>query len=189
MSSRTMSTEEHEQLHRAAELLRPIARAAALGRKNGLGLLIFGVLGVLLSLPGLDAADFAIGAILTTTGLVEVRASRRLARADPAAPGLLARNELLLMAGILVYCMLQLTVLRASGDELAELLGDTSALGIDVAALTDSVNAIIYSTFIAVTLLYQGGLVRYFLRRRPMIDAYLRECPEWARRVVVEVRD
>jgi len=72
---------------------------------------------------------------------------------------------------------------------LAELLGDTSALGIDVAALTDSVNAIIYSTFIAVTLLYQGGLVRYFLRRRPMIDAYLRECPEWARRVVVEVRD
>ena len=32
-------------------------------------------------------------------------------------------------------------------------------------------------------------LARYFLRRRAMIDAYVQECPEWARRVVVEIRD
>lgn len=188
MASRTMSTEEHEQLQRAAELYRPIARAASLGRKNGLSLLIFGVLSVLLSLRDLDLVGLAIAAILTTTGTVEMRASRRLAGADPSAPKILARNELLLMGGILVTCALKLTLLRESGEELASQLGDTSALGIDVEALTESLNTVIYSTFIAVTLLYQGGMARFFLRRRPLIDSYL-QCPEWARRVVVEIGD
>jgi hypothetical protein len=45
-------------------------------------------------------------------------------------------------------------------------------------------NTLIYKLFIGVTLLYQGGMARYFLRCRPMIDTYLRECPEWARRIV-----
>ena len=79
-------------------------------------------------------------------------------------------------------------VLIFRGEELAAQLGGTSALGIDVSALTNSLNALIYATFIAVTLLYQGGMARYFLRRRAMIDSYLQECPEWARRVV-EFRD
>ena len=144
---------------------------------------------MLFGLPSLDLAGLAIGAILTTTGLVELRTSRRLARADPSAPKILARNELVLMAGILVYCVLQLTVLRESGEELAARLGGTSGLGIDVAAMTESLNEVIYLTFIAVTLLYQGGMARYFLRRRAMIAAYLQECPEWARRVVAEIRD
>jgi hypothetical protein len=30
-------------------------------------------------------------------------------------------------------------------------------------------------------------MARYFLRRRAMIEAYLRESPEWARRVVGEI--
>ncbi len=184
-----MDPEEQEQVRRAAELHRPIARAASLGHRNGVGLLIFGVLSVLFSLPDLDPIGFAIGSILIATGLVELRTSQRLARADPSAPKILARNELVLMAGILVFCVLKLTVLRGSGEELAAQLGGTSALGIDVAALTSSLNTLIYATFIAVTLLYQGGMARYFLRRRAMIDSYLQECPQWARRVVVEFKD
>ena len=63
---------------------------------------------------------------------------------------------------------------------------DTRSLGIDVEALTSKLNTLVYATFIAVTLIYQGGMARYFLRRRSMIDAYLQECPEWARQVVGE---
>lgn len=188
MTARTMSTEEHDQLRRAAELYRPIARAASVGRKNGLSLLIFGVLSVAFSLPGFDLVGLAIGAILTTTGFVEQRTSRRLARADPSAPKILARNELVLMAGILVYCALELTVLRPSGEELAARLGDARALGIDVEALANSLSTAIYATFMAVTLIYQGGMARYFLRRRAMIGSYWQQCPVWARRVV-ELKD
>ena len=186
MASETMSTEEHRQLQRAAELLRPIARGAVLARRNGLGLLIFGVLSLLLSLTSIDPVGLGIGAIVAATGLVEVRTSRRLAGADPAAPKILARSELVLMAGILVYCALKLTVLSDSSGELAARLGDTRSLGIDVEALTSKLNTLVYATFIAVTLIYQGGMARYFLRRRSMIDAYLQECPEWARQVVGE---
>ena len=47
---------------------------------------------------------------------------------------------------------------------------------------------LIYGIFIAVTLLYQGGMASYYLRRRAMIESYLRECPEWARRIVQELK-
>jgi uncharacterized membrane protein HdeD (DUF308 family) len=188
MAPEIMGTAEHEELRRAAELHRPIARAAAIGRKNGLSLLVFGVLSLLFSLPSFELVGLAIGAILTTTGIVEQRTSRRLAHADPTAPKILARNELVLMAGLLVYCVLKLTVLRETGEDLAAELGGRGDLLVDVEALTQSLSEVVYLTCMAVTLLYQGGMARYFLRRRTMIDAYLRESPEWARRVV-ELRD
>jgi hypothetical protein len=185
--AQSMGSEEREQLRRAAELRRPIARAAAVGRGNGLGYVIFGALSAVLSLADFDLLGLAIAALLIATGMVELRAARRLAGADPAAPKILARGELVLMAGILVYCALQLTVRRASGEELASQLGNAGDLGVDLASLTDSLTTLIYATFIAVTFLYQGGMARYFLRRRAMIEAYLRESPEWARRVVGEI--
>ena len=187
MQPDSMGSEEREQLRRAAELHRPIARAAALGRGNGLGYVIFGALSLILSVADLDLPGLAIGALLIGVGLVERRTSVRLAGADPAAPRILARNELLLMAGIVVFCALELTLLRASGEQLAARLGGADDLGVDLAALTESLTTLVYATFIAVTLLYQGGMARYFLRRRAMIEVYLRECPEWARRVVGEI--
>lgn len=182
-----METEDQDLLQRAVALHRPIARAASLARRNGLSLLVFGVLSVLVSLIGFDPFGLAIGAVLTWTGLVEYRTSRRLARADLLAPRMLARNELALMAGILVYCVLKLTVLRESGDELSEQLSIASGMDIDLAELTDSLNTLIYTTFSVVTVFYQGGLARYFMRRRAMIESYLRESPEWARRTIAEL--
>jgi hypothetical protein len=182
-----MRPEEHEQLRQAAKLYRPIASAASLGRKNGLSLLIFGGISVLLSLSELDPVGFSIGAILTATGLVEFRISPRLTDADPSAPRILARNEVVLMACILTFCLLKLTVLRESGEALNELLGNTDTLGFDVTELSNSMNTLVYGVFIGVTLLYQGGMARYFLRCRPKIDTYLQECPEWARRIVAEL--
>ena len=187
MPSTTMSAEEHDQLRRTAATFRPIARAASSSHKNGVGVLACGVLSVVLSLPDFGLPGLAIGTLLVATGVLQVRVSRRLARADPSAPKALAKNELVRMAGLLAFCVLQLTVLRGSrGADLAKQLEGTDTLGVDVAALTDSLNTLIYSTCIAVTLIYQGGMARYFLRRRAMIAAYL-QCPEWARRVVEDL--
>jgi hypothetical protein len=182
-ASTTMSAEEQEQLRRTAALLRPITRAAASSHKNAVGMLVFGGLSVVLSLPDFGLPGLAVGALLVATGMVQVRASKRLARADPSAPQALAKNELIRMAGLLAYCALKLTVLSGSGSEIAKQLEGTDTLGLDVAALTDSLNTLIYATCAVVTLVYQGGMARYFLRRRAMIAAYL-QCPEWARRIV-----
>ena len=183
-----MNTEQQEELRRAAELHRPIARAAALGRRNGMSILVFGVLSLLFSLSDFDLLGLSIGGLLIGTGFVEMRTSRLLARADPFAPRILARNELVLMAGISVYCILKLTVLKGGAEELAAQLDGMTDLGTDVVALTESLTQLIYATFLVVTLLYQGGMARYFLRRRGMIEAFLRECPEWARQVVAEFK-
>ena len=72
--------------------------------------------------------------------------------------------------------------------ELAEELDGMTGMGTDVVALAESLTSLIYSTFLVVTLLYQGGLARYFLQRRAMVEALLRESPEWARRVVLEFK-
>ena len=182
--STSMNAEEHAQLERAAELVRPLARAASLARSNGAGLLVFGVVGVLFSLSGRYPADLALGVLLAVSGFVELRTARRLARADPSAPRILAANELLLMAGILAYCTLRLADPPASGEDPAGQLGALGIAGDDLAALTESLSRLIYLSCAGITLLYQGGLALYFLRRRARIESYLTECPEWARRVV-----
>ncbi len=179
-----MSPEEREQLQQAAELHRPLARAAALGGKNGAGLVIFGVLTLLVSAFEPDFVGLAIGAVVTTTGFVERRFAARLITADEAAPKILACNELLLLLGIVTYGVLKLTLLRESGAELARQVGDTGNLGIDIEALAESLNTAVYATVIAVALLYQGGMASYFLRRREMIAAYRERCPAWAREIV-----
>jgi hypothetical protein len=88
------------------------------------------------------------------------------------------------MCAIVAYAGLRLTLLRDDSAELERQLGDTSALGIDVGSLMESINTLVFATVAAVALLYQGGMARYFLRRRAMLDEYVATCPEWAREVV-----
>jgi hypothetical protein len=172
MTTASMSSEERSHVLRAAELLRPIARAAAVAKSNGQWLLVFGVLSLLFGLANLDPLGLAIGALVTGTGLYEMRTARRLAAAEPQAPRLLARNELLLMGGIVLYCVFKLTTGAADTRELLAQVGGNETLGLDVAGLMQSVNTLVYATFIAVTL----------------IDAYRTECPDWARELATELR-
>lgn len=177
-----MTADDKQALQSAAELHRPLARAAALARSNALGYAVFGGLTILMALFGPDVLGLAIGALLTGVGVAQLRAIPRLKRGEAEAARQLSRNELLLMGGIIGYCVLKLTVLREIDPQMAEL--DTSNLGIDVGELADTLTTTVYATFIAVTLLYQGGMSLYFKRRLPMCERYLAEAPEWAREVV-----
>ena len=189
MATQSLTAEDQQALRSAAELHRPLARAAALARSNALGYAIFGGLTIVVAVFGPDVLGLAIGAIVAGVGAAQLRAVPRLRHGDSAAPRAMARNELVLLGGIIGYCVLKLTVLRESGDELQAQVGDTSGLGMDLGELVDSLNTTVYSTFIAVTLLYQGGLALYFLRRRPMVERYLAEAPDWARATVEALRD
>jgi hypothetical protein len=188
VSTPSLTAADQQLLRTAAELHRPLARAAAVARGNALGYAAFGALSLLVALFGLDPLGLAISALVTGVGVLQRRAAPRLRQGDPVAPRVLARNELVLMAGILVYCLLQLTVLRTSGAELQARIGDTGDLGLDLAELTDWMTTTIYSAFLGTTLLYQGGLALYFLRRKPLLERYLAETPAWTRAVVESLR-
>jgi len=185
VSTQPLTSEDKGALQAAAELHRPLARAAAVGRSNALGYVIFGGLTLLMGVSGPDVPGLAIGVILTGVGVGQLRAVPRLKHGDPEATRTLARNELLLMAGIIGYSVLKLTVLREVDPALKQ--ADTGDLGLDLGELADSLTTAVYSTFIAVTLIYQGGLSLYYKRRRPMAERYLAEAPEWAREVVESV--
>ena len=189
-TGRDLSAEQRSQLELAVALHRPLARAARLARSNARGYVLFGALTLVVAIAfGLDPLGLAIGAIVTGVGVAQLRATRRLQHADASAPRALARNELLLMGAIAGYAVLKLTLLRETGADLEAQLGDTGALGIDIGELAESMNSLVYSTVLAVTLLYQGGLALYFLRRRPALERYVAETPEWARTTVESLRD
>lgn len=189
-TGRDLSAEQRAQLEQAVALHRPLARAAGLARSNARGYVLFGALTLVVAIAfGLDPLGLAIGAIVTGIGVAQLRAARRLAAADPSAPRALARNELLLMGAIAGYAVLKLTLLRETGEDLEAQLGDTGALGVDIAELAQSMNTLLYTTVLAVTLLYQGGLALYFLRRRPALERYLAQVPEWARTTVESLKD
>jgi hypothetical protein len=176
-----MTAADQEALRSAAVLHRGLARAASVARTNGLGYAVFGALTLLLALPGLDVADSILGAVLLAVGIAQRRTAPRIRRADPTAPLALARNELVLMAAIAVYCGLMLTLLRPSAAQWRTELDAAGGAELGLGELADSLTTATYAALLAVTLLYQGGLALYFLRRRPLLERYLAGTPAWAR--------
>jgi hypothetical protein len=181
-----LSETDKDLLAHAAELHRPLARAAKVAHTNGGWLLLFGGIGILLGFMGPDWVSLVIGGAVAGVGFVERRGGERLRRADPEAPGLLARNELVLMAVLVVFGVLLLTLLRSTSEELDKAVGG-SLPGVDIEELSNAMTNVVGATTIAVALLYQGGMARYFLRRRRDVERFLAEIPEWARDVVMQM--
>ena len=185
----SMTDEERARLREASRLHRPLAKAADVGRRNGTSIAICGLLTLLASGFGPDLLGLAIGCVVTVTGFIERRVAPRLLRADAGAAVMLARNELALMAGIVVYALIQISLADANSAELSRQVGGTGDMGLDIADLSKSLTQMIYVTVAAVTVLYQGGMARYFLRRREHAAAYLAGAPDWARDLVEGLSD
>jgi uncharacterized membrane protein HdeD (DUF308 family) len=180
-------SEDQQTLALAAELHRPLARAARLGRANGGGYLVFGVLSLAFTALDPDALGLVVGAMLVGVGVVERSGAARMARGDPVAPRRMARAELALLATIVVYGVLGLFVLPSAGEVIEQQLGGSDALGMDVVGLSEAVNTLWYGLVIVIGLAYQGSMARYFLRRKADVARYSEGVPEWARRVVQSI--
>ncbi len=178
-----LNDNDRELLARAAELQRPLARAAKIAHANGSGLVVFGGLTIFVALFGPDYVALLLGAAVTGVGIVERRAGARLRQADPAAPRRLAVNELCLLGAIVVYGVLKLTLLRPDGAELERAIGD-SLPGMDVKGIMDSTVTAFYGLMLAIAVGYQGGLAIYFSRKKEAVARFNSEIPEWARKVL-----
>jgi hypothetical protein len=169
-----MSEEDRLELVATAKRLEPLKRAARRGRANGLGYVVFGGLSLLLSISSNpDWLGLLIGAVLIGAGLVEYSQASRLGFGDPVAPARMAQAELTLLGAILIGSVIKLVFPSSAPGEL-------SGLGLDVADLIDSVTKLVYGVAMVVSILYQGGMARYFLKRRNDVAIYLAS-PDWAR--------
>ena len=176
----TLSAEDRLELVEAVKRLEPLKRAARLGSANGLGYAVFGGLSILLSISSSpDWTGLLIGAVLIGAGLVERSQAARLGQGDPVAATRMAQAELALLGAILVGCAIKLVFPSSASTELRE-VGDLSGLGLDMGDLIGSLTRLVYSVVMVVSILYQGGMARYFLRRRSDVAIYLAS-PGWAR--------
>ncbi len=179
-----MSESDRALLVSAAELRRPLARAARTGAGNGLGYAIFGGLSIAFAVMSWDFIGLALGGVLLGVGLSERAQATRLLGGDRRAPLLLARGELVLLGALVLYALLGFLMPPVGIDELQRQIGSNKAFAIDVRRMAKLISTAWYGTVLATALLYQGGMARYFLRRRSDVARYLDEVPDWARRFV-----
>jgi hypothetical protein len=147
----TEREKDREMLAHAAMLRAPLARAAKLAVSNGTGYVVFGVGTALFSLSTAVADLIALGvaAALIYVGASARRLGPRLARGEADAARALARNELVLLGAIAIYCLLMVTVVRPTSAELDDLLRSAN-MTLDTSGLARAVYAVVF----AVALLY-----------------------------------
>jgi hypothetical protein len=176
--------QDREMLAQAANRRAPLARAARLAASNGMGYLVFGVLTMLLSISTAlaDLVAMGVGLTLVWVGVNARRLAPRLKDGDADAARGLARNELVLLAAIAIYCLLMVTLVKPVSSEIDTLLS-SAGYAIDSGGLSRAFYAVIF----AVAVIYQGGLARHFRRQAALAEVYVAEVPEWARQAVASL--
>lgn len=178
-----LSREHHEQLAQANQRAKKIHRAAGVAAFNGWATGICAVLSApfaLFSFQGL-----LITVVLTLITANEFRGRRGLLRFDPDATAVLGWNQLAFLTLIVLYCLWTLYTSLSGGSPLAnelkshpELASSLDSLeGID--QLITGVVVAVYVSVIVLSLIFQGFNAYYYFTRRELIEAYLKETPEW----------
>ena len=171
----SLTPEQRQALAAAKERSRPFMGAARTATFNIWTLGAFAAVTILFGLFSLTALVLGIGMAVVTWNEHKGRAMVR--RFDPAGPRLLGRNQLGLMALIIVYALWSMYQTTAHPDpELAQM---DQILGGDTAGLVAELTIYVYLGVIVLTGIFQGLLARYYFARIAMVEAYVRDTPVW----------
>lgn len=156
-----------------------LARVLTLSRWNGGSIVVIAGLGSLLSLLFGDLVGTVVGALAAGAGAMEVHGYRRLRRRDLAGLDWLIRAETALLAVLSLYAISRLgsfdaeTVRGNLTPEMEAVLNDAGLATSEVVPLVRLMFLVLYGTVLAVTCLYQGGLVFYYRSRRTLLQTAL----------------
>lgn len=170
-----LTPEQQQELSDARDRAKPVMRAARWARFNAWSMGIFAALTIIFGLFSFTAIVLGVGLAVVTWN--EYRGGRMLMGFDPAAPRLLGRNQLGLMALIMAYALWSIYRARTHPD--ADLAQMDQILGGDTSGLVASLTTILYLAVMAATGLCQGFMARYYFKRGPMVEAYVRDTPAW----------
>lgn len=158
--------------------------------------LAFGVLAAPITVfwPSFAAAFITVG--LLAVGVMEFMGYRKLLQADPSAARWLARNQLVFLGLIIVYCGIQMLTFstedlkrEAMSPEFRAQMNAMPEMAADIDRSIEQYGPIatygFYSLVIVVSVLFQGGLALYYYTRHKLLDAFQLR-PPWVRRLLVE---
>ena len=176
------------------KVIRSAARTAGLSAGTTLTIGIFSVL-FMVVWPSWEGALVAAG--LCAVGLVEYWGHQRMLRADVAAAGLLAKNQMAFLGLIVLYCVAQMVMVSPEKIKAAALSPEVRS---QLSALPEMQRVIdgdidrygplitygFYGLVIVLSVLFQGGLALYYFNRKKRLVEFHMQTPDWVRRVVIQ---
>jgi hypothetical protein len=176
-----ISPENLQQLQAAKRGMRKIRRAISTAIFDGWTVAVCGILTFLLGLG--DLTSMALGAGLTTIGVIELYGAKRLKRLDQSAIDFLVWNQIALGSLLLIYAVWRtIDVLHhpATASSLGASDAQLEAAGLgNITHLEQSVMLAVYASLMVVAVFGQGSMALYYFTRRKHLQSYLAETPPW----------
>lgn len=166
--------EQLETLKQGRDRASYILRAARVASFNGWTLAALAGLTVLTGLT--SPVLLILGAGMAVVARNELRGRDLLRALDPRGPRLLTRNQLGLMALVVVYCGWSLLRTYTHPDPQWATLQELAGLEPDFIA---DLVVVAYSAAIVVTVLVVGLNARFYARRAAALRDYLADTPGW----------
>jgi hypothetical protein len=156
------------------------ARVLRLARFDGLGVLfVAGLFAILSALAG-DRAGAIIGLLIAGAGAIELHGATLLVHGQSRGMRWLVISQLYLMVTILGYCEyrvlnVDLSLLRAAVT--SEMKAQITSVGWTVDEFVQFAYRLTWFVLAVVTVLYQGGMAIYYVRRRKAVARALHDEP------------
>jgi hypothetical protein len=170
-----LTPEQIREIRQAEERGKKIRRAVVVAKTDAGITGAFGAIGLLSFCLGIE--NVVVGGALCVLALNSLRGARKLQKFDPAAPGILAMNQIYLACVIILYALYSLHSGLSGNNQYIQQLQELGAGG--MAGLERTLPWLIWGTVIIATILAQGLTALYYHSRWRFVEAYLRETPSW----------
>jgi hypothetical protein len=181
-SESSLAPQQVSELIAARDRSTKIRRAVGVARFDGWMIAIFAALTGVTGL--LDIPSLLLAGAMGFVAWREFRGAESLRRLDPAAPKLLAINQLVLAGALIAYAIVQVISTLAHSNKYTAMAGGdpqlTQMLG-PIDQLTKLLTISVYGLIILVAIFVQGGTALYYLTRHRHLHEYLAQTPSWIR--------
>ena len=160
-----------------------LKRVLTISRLDGWSVIVFAVLGILLTLVIGDISGLGVGLLIGVAGWMEVRGHNLLKQRKPDGMRWLVRSQMFLLAVILVYCSSRLgsfdeeTVMSSLTPEMETILSEAGIGKNDILPLVRTAFFAVYGGVAIATLLYQGGMAMYYKSKTTPVTEVLTAPP------------
>ncbi|MGN6369647.1 MAG: hypothetical protein ACTHN5_15415 [Phycisphaerae bacterium] len=174
-----LTPEQVLQFQHAQTRGKKVRRAVAVAMTDGYFTAIGAATTILFGL--FDPSALVLGVALAVLSVNAFRGARRLKRFDLSAPRLLAINQLLLAAVLVLYCFYAFWAFSRGNSDLAKELSDPQLanLGVDMKSLTWNIMLALYGGLAFSSIVAQGLTALYYFTRKRVLADYLAQTPAW----------
>ena len=155
-----------------------LARVLRLARVDGMGVMAFAGLFAVLAATGGDTFGAIVGLLVAAAGAIELHGAALLRAGEPRGMGWLVGSQAYLLLAVLAYCGIRLTSLDLPPipDGMQAMVEESAAqAGLSVPDYLRTVYRLSYGLIAFATVIYQGGMTIYYLRRRAAVAAALED--------------